>query len=164
MFIGDKLAKKRIATARQYLINMGFENPVISGMIAYGERKPINKNATDHERALNRRVEIIIEGIPFKQLQQKTITKQISDTSIRVGSTLVLKNLNFYPSRHFLVNESLPVLDDLLHALKQNPNLKIEIQGHVCCTAAPDALDIDMNMQNLSVQRARFSWAVSPLH
>jgi len=152
----DRLAAKRIATTKQYLLNMGFETLVISSMIAYGERKPINKNLTEQERLLNRRVELIIEAIPFNQLQQKSISKQLTDTSVKVGSTLVLKNLNFYPNRHFLVNESLPVLDELLGVLKQNPNLKIEIQGHVCCTSGPDALDIDMNLQNLSIQRARF--------
>jgi outer membrane protein OmpA-like peptidoglycan-associated protein len=32
-----------------------------------------------------------------------------------------------------VLDESKPVLDELLKIMKENPKLKIQIQGHVCC-------------------------------
>jgi outer membrane protein OmpA-like peptidoglycan-associated protein len=40
--------------------------------------------------------------------------------------------------------------------MRQNPNLKISIEGHVCCIKdTPDALDIDTFEPQLSVNRAK---------
>src|SRR5690606_16976466 len=48
-------------------------------------------------------------------------------------------------------------LDMLLQAMKENPNMAIQIEGHVCCvTGVPDAYDLDSRNLDLSVNRARF--------
>jgi outer membrane protein OmpA-like peptidoglycan-associated protein len=52
--------------------------------------------------------------------------------------------------------ESMEALEKLYSVLKNNPNLKISIEGHVCCVRdAPDALDIDTYEPHLSVNRAK---------
>jgi outer membrane protein OmpA-like peptidoglycan-associated protein len=55
-----------------------------------------------------------------------------------------------------LLRRSIPVLNELLEAMQQNPNLKIEIHGHVCCTATYlDGRDNDLGSFDLSWQRAK---------
>ncbi|MGG7034269.1 MAG: OmpA family protein [Flavobacterium sp.] len=63
------------------------------------------------------------------------------------GDKLKVKNLNFVINTFAIVAESRPKLYELLYVLKNNPNLKIEIQGHLCCNPV-DKVD-------LSTQRAK---------
>jgi flagellar motor protein MotB len=68
----------------------------------------------------------------------------------------VLKQLSFAGGRHVLLPESVSVLEDLCSILKEHPSMKIEIQGHVCCTSIePDGFDVDTHTNNLSVNRAK---------
>jgi outer membrane protein OmpA-like peptidoglycan-associated protein len=41
-----------------------------------------------------------------------------------------------------LYPESKPIREELLQALKNNPKLKIEIQGHICCALGKDKEEI----------------------
>lgn len=65
----------------------------------------------------------------------------------KVGTKIVLKNINFYQNTFATVPESQGALYDLLFVLQNNENLKIEIQGHICC--------IDKDYRNLSSDRAK---------
>lgn len=49
------------------------------------------------------------------------------------GDVIKLKTLNFYNNSDVMVPKSEPILKELLAIMKDNPKLKIEIQGHVCC-------------------------------
>jgi outer membrane protein OmpA-like peptidoglycan-associated protein len=81
-------------------------------------------------------------------------SERIKDSAVQ--SSLILENLNFEGGRHFLLPESMPILDELLKALQNNPTVLIEIQGYVCCTEVnADGLDLDLQTQDLSVQRAK---------
>jgi outer membrane protein OmpA-like peptidoglycan-associated protein len=64
-----------------------------------------------------------------------------------VGTKIVLKNINFYQNTFATVPESQGALYDLLFVLQNNENLRIEIQGHICC--------IDKDYRNLSFDRAK---------
>lgn len=86
----------------------------------------------------------------------KSLAGKIKDTSTKVGSTIILKNLNFVGGKHTLLRESVPIVLELLDVLKKNPSLEIEIQGHVCCAfGTEDGLDLETNTYDLSVNRAR---------
>lgn len=62
----------------------------------------------------------------------------------------------FYGGRHVLREESLPVMKRLGQIMKDHPHVKIEIQGHVCCTTIePDGYDVDLGTDNLSLTRAK---------
>lgn len=63
------------------------------------------------------------------------------------GEKLKLENLNFVINTFAVTNESRPKLYELLYVMQKNPNLKIEIQGHLCCNPT--------DKQNLSTQRAK---------
>jgi outer membrane protein OmpA-like peptidoglycan-associated protein len=64
-----------------------------------------------------------------------------------VGEKLKMENLNFRINTFIVMPESKGKLYELLLVLQKNPNLKIEIQGHLCCMPI-DRLD-------LSTQRAK---------
>lgn len=64
-----------------------------------------------------------------------------------VGEKLKIENLNFQINTYVVVPESKAKMYELLLVMKSNPNLKIEIQGHLCCMPN-DRLD-------LSTQRAK---------
>lgn len=65
----------------------------------------------------------------------------------KVGTKIILKNINFYQNTFATVPESQGALYDLLFVMQNNPDLKIEIQGHICC--------IDKDNRNLSLDRAK---------
>ena len=74
------------------------------------------------------------------------------------GDKVLFRNLNFQPGRHYLLQRSIPELKRLQELLADNPTLKIEIHGHVCCVDFNDqkeGLDIDTNRRDLSVARAK---------
>lgn len=84
------------------------------------------------------------------------LAAKIADTATKVGSNIILKNLNFIGGRHLLLKESIPILHELLDVMQANPQLNIEIQGHICCMPGrQDGVDMDYGTPNLSVNRAK---------
>jgi len=71
--------------------------------------------------------------------------RQIADA--KPGEKLKIDNLNFIINTFAVVNESRGKLYELLLVLKRNPDLKIEIQGHLCC--------MPKDRTDLSTQRAK---------
>ena len=63
------------------------------------------------------------------------------------GDKLEIRNLNFRVNTFAIVPESRARLYELLIVMQQNPNLKIDIQGHLCC--------MPTDRLNLSTQRAK---------
>jgi outer membrane protein OmpA-like peptidoglycan-associated protein len=70
---------------------------------------------------------------------------------IVAGKSFILEDLNFYGGSAKLVPDALPVLKALLGTMKENPNLIIEIQGHVNGVGTNEN---EEEMQSLSEQRA----------
>ena len=165
----DKLSLNRVATVRKYLQDNQIPAVIFKEEKGLGKRQPLNTNTTAEERFLNRRVEIYIsytiekpkpevipDIVPPISKIEKSLQQNINDTSTKTGTTIILKNMNFIGGRHVLLPQSVPVLLELLEALKQNPNLEIEIDGHICCIyGAEDGIDLDTGTPNLSVNRAR---------
>lgn len=71
---------------------------------------------------------------------ESNLSKEIK--TLKVGDKLKLKNLNFYNRSGIIVPASKPTLNELLNVLVENPMLKIEIQGHICCQIGNDLEDI----------------------
>lgn len=55
-------------------------------------------------------------------------------TNARTGERLTIANLNFVINTFAIVPQSRGKLFELLLVLQRNPNLKIDIQGHLCCS------------------------------
>ena len=114
--------------------------------------------------SLNRKVEIeyvrnevIVETIPVKDIDVITepikadlvideypspLQKKIIDS--KVGDKILLNNLNFFVRTAEFYPESIPFLEDLYEVLEKNPNIKIEIQGHICCTPGRDVEEFSL--------------------
>jgi outer membrane protein OmpA-like peptidoglycan-associated protein len=68
-------------------------------------------------------------------------------TSAKLGDKILLKDLNFVINTFMVENRSKVKLFELLLVMQRNPELKIEIQGHLCCMPS--------DKQDLSTQRAK---------
>lgn len=92
---------------------------------------------------LNRKVEIFYEELETDKTLPKDDKKNLSQqvSTAKVGDKLILKNLHFYNRSGIFVPESRPILEELLKIMLANPNLKIEIQGHICCQMGTDVED-----------------------
>ncbi len=111
--------------------------------------------AGDTGDAENRRVDLImtyeVERAPLPEEPLIPMGEQIEETG-----RLELLGVNFQPGRHVLLPESEGPLNQLLNALIKNPQLKIELHGHICCQPFPgDGQDNDTGLNNLSEARAK---------
>ena len=109
-----------------------------------------------------RRVDVIIVN-DIKSNNDQT-KKQNNISNKKTRSTIILKKgerttlegLSFEPGRHYLLPQSRPVLESLLETLLKSEDLKIEIQGHICCKGdSDDGFDFDSNNNKLSENRAK---------
>lgn len=152
---------------------------LVTKQIAFGKLKLITTDTTAIERQKNRRVEITFYFIVKTQPKPITVTTLIdtvkeqviskpvyippkkikeilSDTTIHIGDTVELPYLLFIAGLHDFLPVSYPHLDELFFAMRDNPNLEIEIQGHICCAEGiGDAIDFSTGKTNLSIARAK---------
>lgn len=63
------------------------------------------------------------------------------------GTLIVLNDINFYINSFGVMPSSKRAIDELIFVMNKYPNLKIEIQGHICC--------VKKDATNLSSERAK---------
>lgn len=100
------------------------------------------------KKEINYPKEVVIENPDGSRVEYKLnveFMKQIGNSA--VGDKLKIDNLNFVINTFAVVNESRSKLYELLLVMQNNPKLKIELQGHLCCMTK-DRVD-------LSTQRAK---------
>lgn len=109
-----------------------------------------------------RRVDVIIVNDinpkRFLTKKQNNISNKKTRSTIilKKGERTTLEGLSFEPGRHYLLPQSRPVLESLLETLIKSDDLKIEIQGHICCKGdSEDGFDLDSNNNKLSENRAK---------
>jgi len=177
-----RLSLQRARAVRDYLRSQNWPDSLILSMDGYGSSHPLNDNGDAGKRALNRRVEILIQHpvltgtqppdtaviIPDTSSQvddpnttyfksPPTLQEIFKDTTNLVGKNIVLRNVNFYGDRHVPLPGSNIVLLQLAAIMKEYPTLHIEIQGYVCCMPDGfDGRDADTRTPDLSNQRAKF--------
>ena len=160
----DALSMKRTASVKNYLVQKGFTAANIIEERGFGKRRPLNNNHGELEMYLNRRVEIQVAGNkavastkqPCDEKPARTLTEEIEDTSSIAGKKIALNNMNFYGGTHIIIPESMPVLMELVQAMKKHPALEIAVEGHICCLEGDgDGMDLGTRTMNLSVNRAR---------
>ena len=166
--IGSFEYNQTLSLKRCKTVKSQFENKNIQIKInPKGETKFISENKTESGRALNRRAKISIfyilkDTIKISDDSLKTeISKQftkgkISGVAIEKGKNIIVKNMNFVGGMHTLVPSGKFAAQKLLQTMKDNPTLKIEIQGHICCGKPnEDGLDYETNEYKLSENRAK---------
>lgn len=165
-----QLSDRRVNAVKNHLSSIGVKNITK----AHGKGETTNFGT----RNLNRRVDITytLAPKPITDESEKYNTNEnleVKDTSInikenvqselgqldkmKVGESIVLKNFEFIPGRHFLMEYSKDELDYLIKVLKEKTTVNIEIQGHICCeTENFDGLDWDTGEYTLSKNRAKY--------
>ena len=162
-----KLSQERSNAVESYFLQKNIKHKLIKSCIGKGKFKPLNK--IDSLRSLSRKVDILLtyKKAEIKK-EPKAIEEVVIDTStninkepifdvnkVEVGDKLVIDKLYFIGGRHFLLPKSEYLLIDLLNIMKDNPTLKIELQGHICCVYNGDGDDLDTGERNLSIARAK---------
>lgn len=94
---------------------------------------------------LNRKVIIYFEKALAKPDKRKALAREV--ISAKKGSRIILKDLKFERNSGRVLPGSSNILSNLVEAMKNNPKLKIDIQGHICCN--PE------DTKNLGVLRAK---------
>ncbi len=167
-----RLSRQRAEAVKAYLLQSGFRDDLITLVTGRGEAAALAAERPGGNLA-DRRVDIAV--LPSKNVLKATTRFKLSPVPpqpaksqaarrqgglpdigrLKVGETLVLENIYFYAGRHIVRKESDAALDALVEALTQHPEIKIRIEGHVCCVpASSDAIDDDTGKEGLSVNRA----------
>jgi outer membrane protein OmpA-like peptidoglycan-associated protein len=95
--------------------------------------------------------------IPSPQPSRPAQTPAVppSFEELKAKGRIDLPGVNFIPGRDILVSGATVGLDTLAAQLSRNPEVKIEIRGHVCCTKGTrDGDDLATGLSNLSEMRA----------
>ncbi|MEL1245877.1 OmpA family protein [Flavobacterium sp. DGU11] len=104
---------------------------------------------------------IIIEKKPEPVVTElaKKITEAVK------GDKIAIPRLHFFDNSDLVLPESRPVLYELLAIMKNNPNLRIDIQGHICCQkietnqiSQKRALAVYAFLKNNGIDRMRLSY------
>jgi outer membrane protein OmpA-like peptidoglycan-associated protein len=122
------LSKKRVQSLLSYLVFSGLD-PLKVSTDFYGEQRPKYAN-TPELRYKNRRVELCL-SIDVSLIPKPK--QRLVDNAFKKGDKVRLPNLNFVGNQPVPVAESMAVLEELLLVMRTYPDLKIELQGHVCC-------------------------------
>lgn len=170
------LSENRCKTIKNYLIAQGIDSSKIaiwSGKGVYeGSSFEKRKNANDPGIKEHRKVEVIYGKFANAIAKKEKTTPQkepekTQETTIpiftnftpeewEVGNNIVLENILFYGGTPNFMPSSMEALRHLLNVMKNNPNMIIEIQGHICCeNKNKDGYDTVYKDYNLSTNRAR---------
>jgi len=144
----DTLSLKRVKTIFNYLKDNNIKVKDDYEIKGFGEDFEQSKVQSE-----NRKVLIVYElkkEEPIKLIKPTTDNRELSIQfkEAKTGDKIRLKNIYFYNMTPRVLPKSRPVLIELLCAMEDNPKLKIEIQGHICCQKVFD-------INELSVMRAR---------
>ena len=160
----QNLSEKRVRAVKDFFVAQGVHAALIT--CAKGKGKHPDRSKSFAEQRCVRIVYTLsqpkVETIPvpefveIEEIPVLTISEKVQ--TLEVGQKLALHNLTFIPGRRYLLAEARPHFVELLTTLQDNPTLKIEIHGHVCCTpnSNEDGLDSDTGQKNLSVMRAKY--------
>ena len=129
-----KLAERRMENVRILLEKSGLKLSADLDKVAFGKDFKQSK-----VQAENRKV-IIVYKEPIPIPVESELTKKIKTS--KVGEHIALPNIYFFNNSARIVPKSDPTLIDLRCAMEENPKLKIEIQGHICCQTKGDVADV----------------------
>jgi outer membrane protein OmpA-like peptidoglycan-associated protein len=154
-----KLAERRIRFILSRLDNNGFDSSGKSiNISALGESAPKYSNNSDQNKLKNRRVDILYvlkpqeskikepakpkpvevpvesAGTPKIKLTEEILNQRIEE-SLKTGENIELEDILFRPGLDVFQPYSMPTLEILYKVMSSRKDLRIEIQGHVCCVA-----------------------------
>ena len=134
----DSLSYARVNTVYTFLKERKVQIDSTYQGIGFGKDFPQSKT-----QAENRKVAISY----FKDDKNNTSEKEVNSFSkeilkLEVGQNIQLKNIFFYNNSARIRTGSEKTLYELQCVLEENPTIKIEIQGHICCQLNTDVNDV----------------------
>jgi outer membrane protein OmpA-like peptidoglycan-associated protein len=176
----QKLSEIRAKSVRDFLVSKGLAQSKILSFAGMGihQFSSFENRRNENDRGIreHRMVEIVFtcdggiepklqqiveveNDIPVAEETKPVIIdlKQISEKDLVEGNKILLKNINFEGGSPVFLESSDEALEDLFSVMREHPELKIEIQGHICCQPStdPDGYDIINDNNFLSENRAR---------
>lgn len=97
-----------------------------------------NREAAGEETTQNKE-EDILEAADMETLveaERSTLASKFDKA--KQGDLIRISNINFYFNSEKVMDQSFPLLDELLDIMLHNPKLIIEIHGHICCNQNPN--------------------------
>jgi outer membrane protein OmpA-like peptidoglycan-associated protein len=152
------LSQKRAHNVKTALTSKGIQLKII--LKIEGKGKVMIEEDLEEKipeaRSKNRRVDVVLN---FKPIVIEELNIPGVYTSIRknamVGDRIYLENVLFEQGSSELTMASRKELERITKLLKKQPEIHIEIQGHVCCTKKhKDAMDSKTKKRELSKNRA----------
>lgn len=159
------LSKERALYVKNYLLKKS--KPSQFNVYACEGKGEVHSqdNGNKEGEPKQRRVDVYFEpvvtiNVPDDKLEtpkeKESAIENKNIEELNTGESMSLDGLGFEPGRHYVLKSSEPVLQKLLQTLKQNKSIKIEIQGHVCCTQnGADGMDLDTREMKLSENGAK---------
>ena len=154
-----KLSENRANTVNNYLQKKIGNNIKLESVVGLGKEKQINDNSSEELRGKNRRVDVFIDQIldsgEIKSGKSFASFFSMKVSEMKVGDVFLLPDVNFVGGRHVWLPKGDKMLIQLANILKDNPNVVVELQGHICCDYDNfDGEDLDLKTFNLSFTRA----------
>lgn len=134
----DSLSYARVDAVYNFLKERNIKTDSSFEGIGFGKDFPQSKT-----QAENRKVTIsFIES--KKAAEDKKSEESFSSEVLKleVGQNIKLENIFFYNNSARIRTGSEKTLYDLQCILEENPTIKIEIQGHICCQKNTDVNDV----------------------
>jgi len=137
------LSEKRIKTVQKYYWEFVPDSLLI--LLPKGEEDPVFENleSTKHK---NRRVRVkaYYSKKKSKPIRKKKESPEVNIEELVEGNVIDLPAVQFYGGTAEFLPGATTILNKVIPVLKANPELKIEIAGHICCG----------NQMELSIDRA----------
>jgi outer membrane protein OmpA-like peptidoglycan-associated protein len=149
----DTLSMRRAKNVRNYLISEGLDQNDIKLCMGKGKIDRTNRSGKDGY-APDRKVQIIIDRA-VRTPQPEEHPGGLDIHYLKVDQTIALNNIFFKLNSPVLLDKSQPDLTLLLNFMKQNPNVTIRIEGHVCCMGPVEGVDSKNKDGYLSEERAQ---------
>lgn len=121
------------------------------------ESKNQNPAASDGEETKKNNLNLATTKTKKRKMNCEYCEEKFIDEikKAQAGDTVRLWGIEFKPGRHAFMPDAIYFLNALLEVMKSHPNMKIEIQGHICCQLGEtDGLDMDTGEMQLSLNRA----------
>jgi len=164
-YLGDNAYNKTLSTKRaeaiqKQITKKGIPQEQILVCAGLGKQN-IKGNPEEEGNRLYRKV-LILERktkvtAPNKPTKEPEVTRTAKlATNLEqtpVLKTFVLQDIHFIRHTPQLTAESVPQLNALLEAMKNNPNLRIQLEGHICCNTEEGMVPGTFSYQ-LSINRA----------
>lgn len=126
------------------------------------EPPPVESKKENSETTFKEEIKQNQENIPTSKTKKRKMKCECCEEKFldevkkaQAGDTVRLWGIEFRPGRHAFMPDAIYILNALLEVMKNYPNMKIEIQGHICCQLGEtDGLDMDTGEMQLSLNRA----------